>query len=549
MTKPVHKDRLCNELLNNVVDRIAKVTPDSVYAELPRSPVDLSQGFRQVTYRDFANAINGIAWFLRTNLGPSETFETLTYIGPNDLRHNLLLLGSVKAGYKMLCTSPRYSSLGQVHLMKLVDCKTMLVPSERPPVIDSILKEYEMRMLEIPELDELLGHSYPDYPFDKKFADARNGPLVVLHTSGTTGLPKPIIWTHDWAASFGGQRQLIAPPGFELCDDLLLRTRILSLMPPFHAGHLFASLLFTILCGTVIIYPLSTIPPSAQMASECLEYTTATALTLVPPYVEEIGRDPELLKRLSAKVNCIFWAGGDISLAAGNNIAAKTKLFTTCGSTEMGMWPTIRPKGGWTQEHWKYMRIHPAANVSFRHQSNDLYEAFMVRNINMEDEQPIFKVFPGHQEFSSGDLFSPHAADPELWQYRGRSDDLQTFSSGEKYHPVVVEQRLARSPDIEGALLVGTGRPKAALLLEIKRGKPQETPQQREDILLQLWPLIEEVNTMCPTYAKITRDLTLILSPARPMARAAKGTVQRSATVALYEKELDMIFARSTTFA
>ncbi len=280
------------------------------------------------------------------------------------------------------------------------------------------------------------------------------------------------------------------------------------------------------------------------MAMECLNHTKATALTLVPPYVEEIGRNPELLETLSAKLDCVFWAGGDISLATGNAIAARMKLFTTCGSTEMGMWPTIRPSGEWTREHWKYMRVHPAANVSFRHQSKDLHEAIVVRNPGIEEEQPIFKIFPDLQEFSSGDLFSPHAADAELWQYRGRSDDLQVFMSGEKYHPVAVEQRLVSSPDVAEALLVGTGRPQAALLLEMKQGTPMETPEKREEVLLRLWPLVEEVNNMCPTYAKITRDLTLILSPAKPMARAAKGTVQRSATVALYEKELDVIFAK-----
>ena len=120
--------------------------------------------------------------------------------------------------------------------MKLVDCKTMLVPEDRLSVIDNILDEYKMRMLQIPKLDELLGHAHPDFPFNKTFRDARNEPLVVLHTSGTTGLPRPIIWTHDWAASFGEQRLLTPPPGFELSDALLLRTRVLSLMHPAHVS-------------------------------------------------------------------------------------------------------------------------------------------------------------------------------------------------------------------------------------------------------------------------------------------------------------------------
>ena len=119
---------------------------------------------------------------------------------------------------------------------------------------------------------------------------------------------------------------------------------------------------------------------------ECLKHTEVTALTLIPPYVEVIGRNPGTLKSLSTKVDCILWAGGDISLATGNAIAAEVKLFTICGSTEMGMWPTIRPNGEWTREHWKYMRVHPAANVSFRHQFKDLHEAIVVRNPEFEKE-------------------------------------------------------------------------------------------------------------------------------------------------------------------
>ena len=74
MPEPIHNDRPGKQVLNNVVDSAARTTPDLVYAELPRSSTDLSQ----VTFRDFANAINGIAWWLRKGLGPSKTIETLT---------------------------------------------------------------------------------------------------------------------------------------------------------------------------------------------------------------------------------------------------------------------------------------------------------------------------------------------------------------------------------------------------------------------------------------------------------------------------------------
>ncbi|KAI9874071.1 MAG: hypothetical protein M1830_010225, partial [Pleopsidium flavum] len=270
-------------LLNHVVDDMARESSEELYAELPLSPTSFNAGFRQVTYRAFANAINGMAWWLHRTLGPGKNFETLLYLGPNDLRHNILLLGAVKSGYKMLFTSPHYSILAQVHLIKLVDCKTMLAPAGRPPVIDGILESYEMQVYQIPELEELFDQDHPHYPFEKTFEQARGEPLVVLHTSGTTGLPKPVIWTNEWAASFVRERRLAPPLGFESSDNLLLGNRVLSLMDPFHAAHFLASILFAIFCRTTVIYPLSAVPSSAELAVECLKHTKADAVMLLPP--------------------------------------------------------------------------------------------------------------------------------------------------------------------------------------------------------------------------------------------------------------------------
>jgi acyl-CoA synthetase (AMP-forming)/AMP-acid ligase II len=89
------------ELLNHIIDEYARDEPERLYAEIPFSPTTYAAGLRKVTYAAFANAINGMAWWLHHKLGPGKNFETLCYIGPNDLRHNILLLGAVKAGYKV----------------------------------------------------------------------------------------------------------------------------------------------------------------------------------------------------------------------------------------------------------------------------------------------------------------------------------------------------------------------------------------------------------------------------------------------------------------
>lgn len=89
------------QLLNNIVDGMAKTRPSALYAETPISPTTYEAGFRKITYGILANAINGVAWWLKEELGTSQNFETLSYIGPSDLRYVIMLLGAVKAGYKV----------------------------------------------------------------------------------------------------------------------------------------------------------------------------------------------------------------------------------------------------------------------------------------------------------------------------------------------------------------------------------------------------------------------------------------------------------------
>ena len=87
------------ELLVHRVDHIAETQPNTLFAEYPVSHNSYDDGFHEVTYAILANAVNAVAWWLEATLGRGNDFETLAYIGPNDLRYIAFTLGAVKAGY------------------------------------------------------------------------------------------------------------------------------------------------------------------------------------------------------------------------------------------------------------------------------------------------------------------------------------------------------------------------------------------------------------------------------------------------------------------
>jgi acyl-coenzyme A synthetase/AMP-(fatty) acid ligase len=290
-----------------------------------------------------------------------------------------------------------------------------------------------------------------------------------------------------------------------------------------------------------MIYPPSGIPPSAAIAAEMLQHTKADTLAMIVPYL--MAAEPHVLDAIASRIKVVMYAGGDLPSAVGDLIASKMYLFTACGSTEMGLWAILKNKETEKKQtaRWHYMHLHPAMNIKMEKMSEEenIYEA--VCGLNQETDeasyiQPIFKLLPHLQRYRTADLFTPHPSDPNLWKFYGRADDLQTFASGENFHPVAVESFIGRHPSVSEVLLVGTGRPRAAMIIHLQN--------QNAGGLDEIWPTIEEANKSCPLYARVARPLVHLVDASQPpFPKTAKGTVQRKATVELYKEELNKLFA------
>lgn len=99
-----------------------------------------------------------------------------------------------------------------------------------------------MTVLQLPLLDELLDCSATKpFTYVKTFEEASNDPFCFLHTSGTTGVPKPIPWSHALIGTMDAVRLLPPTKG----DDGLLPwtadwkdgDRIYSSFPMSHVSY------------------------------------------------------------------------------------------------------------------------------------------------------------------------------------------------------------------------------------------------------------------------------------------------------------------------
>lgn len=92
-------------LLPLLIDEIAAQDPERPWVSVAKTD-NLQDGFQDLSYRRFANAINRMAWWLESSIGKGQNHETLAYIGPPDVRYYVVCLVAVKVGYKV-----RYASI------------------------------------------------------------------------------------------------------------------------------------------------------------------------------------------------------------------------------------------------------------------------------------------------------------------------------------------------------------------------------------------------------------------------------------------------------
>lgn len=260
----------------------------------------------------------------------------------------------------------------------------------------------------------------------------------------------------------------------------------------------------------------------------------------------ELALDPVLLARCAKHLELILYAGGDLPQALGDRVAAVIPLRCWWGASECGLPHQLIPPNLGPHD-WRYIRFHPSVGTAFEKVTDDEYELVIRRDDSLQKTQTCFSI-RGHEDldhYRTKDLFHAHPTVPDAWCWRARADDIIVFLNGEKANPVPMEQYVvAHNPEVSGALVVGTRRFQASLLIEMAASEGNEalnTAQQAE-FIERIWPSVQEANRVALAHARIEKALILILPADRPLIRAGKGTIQRPASIAQYSAEIDALY-------
>ncbi|KAF2204124.1 acetyl-CoA synthetase-like protein [Delitschia confertaspora ATCC 74209] len=532
--------RYGSRLMPVVVDEIARTHPNLPYASIPLTS-NINDGFKNITFSEIATATNYLTGWIDRNLGCSTSFETLAYMGLGDLRYVVIFLAAVKCGYKVLLPSLRNSPSMNVSLLEQTACSHLLYASEVEAMVEPLLDEKtDLEIHRVHSFEELIRPEAENVPYKKEYETARWDPVLILHSSGSTGLPRPIQMNHNTFAVGDNDRNLPTVPGRVNQNwslwDFPNKEPFFSPFPAFHLAGFSSMIMLPIYYAfqTTLILAPPTRPPTGYLLNEIMNHFQLKSIFCPPIIAEQLIQEPGGLEKCK-HLKFLLYAGGPLSQAAGDALSKFTDVCQFYGQSETGAIQTLVPK----RDDWASLEWHPMQEVIMEPSVDDSFEMVMKRNPALEGVRSLSCNFPDVDLWRTKDLFKPHPVKPNLWRFHGRVDDIIVLSNGEKFNPVPSETQIAAHPLLSGALILGQGHPQASLILE-----PKTHSQEAEDIIEAVWPTIAKSNAEAPGHARITRNMIMVSCPAKPFERAAKGTVIRSSTGKKYEKEIAGLYAR-----
>ncbi|GLB41023.1 putative acetyl-CoA synthetase-like protein [Lyophyllum shimeji] len=511
------------------------------------------QGARRIVTINWRRAVRGIytaARIVECKVGPIEGPDEAPVVAIlaviDQLSYFALTAGIVRAGYRAFPISPRNSDVGVANLLQQMDVRYLFVSKDKAmqTIAASAVKRLAVdgiKVLEVPTFATLYGVDdatfQPLPPPRKRDIDTT---VMILHSSGSTSFPKPILLSHRNILQWGTQ------PYYGETD---ICGRILSnhALPFFHAMGV-VSLSWATIAGVTLSNFAPSDPPVVPTPDRLYTSATTTESKLifcVPSFLEEWSMDPEKVARL-ATFDAVLFGGAPIQKAVGDDLAKEgVRLYPFYGATEIGGTSEFLPRSP-PEEGWEYFKISSHADPIFLEQRDktDVFQlvfrdckshAPAVVNIHLADVK----------SYDTNDLLIRHPTNPALWKIYGRADDQIMHSTGEKTNPVPMETIINRHPKVASCLMFGRGRFQTGVLVEPVEHCAFEPADLRLLAAFRnaMWPSVEEANKFAPSHSRIFKEMILVAKSSKPFQYTPKGTPRRHVILDAYEEEIEAGYA------
>ncbi|TVY39726.1 Adenylate-forming reductase [Lachnellula subtilissima] len=370
------------------------------------------------------------------------------------------------------------------------------------------------------------------------FEDVWERHSFIIHSSGSTGMPKPVMHTN--------RSMMLIARMYRLFQEFNVENWFL-LFPLYHIAGV--SIAFSNLPnGQILSFPPLAWPPSSSsifaawktLSSmghpvECT-HCAPTLIENMHEYITENGGDFTPLSSLK-----VLQPGG----AALSNSIVKAltsngvNVKTTYGSTEIG--PPLRPIPH-TRENpncYSFRNLYPDNPlIHMEEVGKGVYECIIYKGFDLAAD--LWHDKPDDEPYRTNDLFIQDPPGSGNFTLQGRKDDILVHSNGENTSAGPLQLDIQSSSDlIHKALVLGHSKPSVSILVEVHEGYDPENKSTQNTI----WEAIQHINTRYPLHSQITKPMVHYLPKGSTLPVTPKGNVRRKEAERIYSAQIDQLYA------
>ncbi|KUI69374.1 Polyketide synthase HetM [Cytospora mali] len=453
----------------------------------------------------------------------SEKCEVVALLAPSNLDYVASIFAFTRMGFTILLLSTRLSTEAYVNLLRLTNCHKLVTGSNYKATAKAIQEQYPLLSFDIVAKDEydLEQPSGPRFPYTRP-PKVSHQLSFIIHSSGSTGLPKPIFQTHS--ACLANYSSGIPYRAF--------------LTLPLYHNHGLSVTFRALIAGRKISMYNGNLPLAGSTLVDSLRATQAESLHCVPYALKLMAETDGGIEELR-KLKLVMYGGSSCPDDLGDRLTeAGVYLVGQYGSTETGQLMTSFRDPADTA--WNYMRPLPATRdyIQMVPRGAGTFECIVTdglasKTTSNSNDPP--------NSYHTRDTFTPHPTIPNAWRYLGRLDDRVTLMNGEKVLPIPYEHTIREHDLVQEAVVFGVDRAVPGLLV-VPSEKATSLP--KAEILKALMPNIKLANSRAEEFGRISPEMIGILDPGTEYPRTDKGTVIRAAFYKQFAQQIDDIYDR-----
>lgn len=481
-------------------------------------------------YRDYTPSqldefVNRAASFYATSIVQRTTsddpVQVIGLLGPSDLSYLVAFLAISRLGHSVLLLSTRITEEALESLLRTTKATTLLY-NEAFDITASALTDQisELSTTKICATTCLPTTTENLNPARLDPSRENSNVSFIIHSSGSTGLPKPIFQTHK--ASLYAYSQHF--------------NRVGHITLPLYHNHGICCLFRAIWAGKKIYIYNAKLPLTSQHLLATLTEHQDIKILYAVPYALKLLSETEDGVKLLSNLDIVMFGGSACPKPIGDRLVESgVNLVGHYGATELGQLMTSF-RNHKEDKGWDWLRVGPHLEPYLKMESrgSKLFELCVTEGwpskvaTNRDDGS-----------YATKDLFEPHPSISNAWRYYARLDDTLVLENGEKANPLLAEGVIRQSQHVAEAVVFGANKPRLGAFVI-----PAATTHLTDEALLDaLMIYVDDANQGAPSFAKLSREMIKVLPSDVDYRKTDKGTVIRAAFYRDFSEHIEAAYA------